>query len=64
MDIFWFFVYFGFFTSVPELQNISFSENIDYCTSILHNPNMQEEFMKECSLKQTNKYIMLVKTQN
>ncbi len=61
MEIIGFFIYFGFFTSNTDLQNISFSENIDYCTNIIHNPEMEEEFYSECNLEETNKYIMLVK---
>lgn len=62
MELLGFFLYFGFMTQNIELQNISFSENIEYCTNIIHNPNLEEEFRKNCDLEETNKYIMLVKT--
>ena len=62
MEFLWFFLYFGFMTQNIELQNISFSENIEYCTNIIHNPTMQEQFEKKCNLEETNRYIMLVKS--
>ena len=61
MELLGFFLYFGFMTQNTDLENISFSENIDYCTNIIHNPNLEEEFMSNCDLEETNKYIMLVK---
>ena len=61
MDLMWFFVYFGFVINNTNLENIGFSENIEYCTNIIHNPDLEEEFLKNCNLKETNKYIMLVK---
>ena len=61
MELISFFIYFGFLPANIELENISFSENIDYCTNIMHNPNLEDEFINNCSLEETNKYIMLVK---
>ncbi len=48
-------------TQNTDLQNISFSENIEYCSNIIHNSNMQENFKKNCDLSEINRYIMLVK---
>jgi len=61
MEIITFFVYFGFMPNNIEYQNISFSENIDYCTNIIHNPNLEDEFYLNCDLEETNEYIMIVK---
>ncbi len=61
MDFLGFFLYFGFITSNVNLKNISFSENIEYCTSIIYNPELEEEFLNNCNLEETNKYIMSVK---
>jgi hypothetical protein len=61
MEIITFFVYFGFMSNNIEYQNISFSENIDYCTNIIHNPNLEDEFYLNCDLEETNEYIMIVK---
>jgi len=61
MELLGFFLYFGFMTQNADLENISFSENIEYCTNIIHNPTLEEEFMNNCNLEETNRYIMLVK---
>jgi hypothetical protein len=63
MNLVTFVLYFGLIsTSIkPEYENIVFSENIEYCTNIIHNPEMTQEFLETCDLKQTNKYIMMVK---
>jgi Fe2+ transport system protein B len=61
MEIISFFVYFGFMPNNIEYQNISFSENIDYCVNIIHNPNLEKEFYLNCDLEETNKYMMMVK---
>ena len=61
MEILGFFLYFGFMTQNVELENISFSENIEYCTNIIHNPTLEEEFYNNCNLDETNRYIMLIK---
>jgi len=61
MELISFFIYFGFMTSNPNLENISFSENIEYCTNIIHNPNLEDEFSSNCDVQETNRYIMLVK---
>lgn len=61
MELIGFVIYFGLLSSNIEQENISFSENIDYCTNIIHNPNMTDQFQKSCDLDETNKYIMLVK---
>ncbi len=39
----------------------SYSENIDYCVSIMYNPNLEQEFYNNCDIKQVNNYIMNVK---
>lgn len=61
MELISFFIYFGFLPANVELKNIHFSENIDYCTNIMHNPNMEEEFYKNCNSDEVNMYVMLVK---
>ena len=61
MTLIWLLTYFGVFSQNINLQNISYAENIDYCTNIIHNPYMQDEFNKNCNLDLTNKYIMFVK---
>jgi len=61
MELISFFIYFGFITNNPDMQDIGFSENIEFCTNIIHNPNLEEEFRNNCSLEETNRYIMLVK---
>ena len=48
-------------TNNTELQNVSFSENIDYCTNIMHNPTLEKEFYNNCNSDEVNMYIMLVK---
>ncbi len=53
-----------FYLAIPETINydsLSFDENIDYCVSIIHNIRKEEEFLKNCDLEKTNKYIMSVK---
>jgi hypothetical protein len=61
MEIISFVVYFGFMSSNFKYENISFNENIDYCTNIIHDPRKEDEFLKNCDLKETNNYIMIVK---
>ncbi len=39
----------------------SYPENIEYCVSIMYNPNLEKEFYKNCDLDQVNRYIMDVK---
>ena len=56
-----FFVYFSFISTDIELENISFPENIEYCTNIIHDPSLENEFYLNCDLEETNKYIMIVK---
>jgi hypothetical protein len=36
----------------------TYPENIDYCVSIMYNPNLEDEFYKNCDLKEVNSYIM------
>ena len=61
MELLGFLLYFGFNSPNMDLQNISFSENIEYCTNIIHNPNLEQEFMNNCDLEETKRYIMFVK---
>jgi len=61
MGLYGFMLYFGFMTINPDLEQVSFSENIEYCTNIIHNPNLEEEFLSNCDLEETNRYIMMVK---
>ncbi len=61
MELISFFIYFGFLPANIELENISFSENIDYCTNIMHDPRLEQEFYNNCNSDETNMYIMLVK---
>ena len=53
-----------FYLAIPETINynyLSFDENIDYCVSIIHDIRKEEEFLENCDLEKTNKYIMSVK---
>jgi hypothetical protein len=61
MEIIGFFVYFGFMPSNIKHEYISFSENIDYCTNIIHDPRKENEFLQNCDLEETNRHIMIVK---
>jgi len=61
MELLGFFLYFGFNSPKIELQNISFSENIEYCTNIMYDPSLEQEFYKNCDISEVNEYIMLVK---
>jgi len=63
MSLTGFVLYFGLMTASvnPDYKNITFSENIEYCTNIIHNPNLEDEFNSVCSIKETNDYIMMVK---
>ena len=61
MELISFFIYFAFIPSTTIYENISFNENIDYCTNIIHDISREDEFLKNCDLEQTNKYIMIVK---
>jgi len=36
----------------------NYPENIDYCVSIMYNPNLEQEFYANCNLNQVNSYIM------
>ena len=56
-----FIIYFGFNPEFPTTREISFSENIEYCASIMHNPNLENEFVQNCDLQKTNNYIMMTK---
>jgi len=44
-------------TSNLDIDN-NYPENIDYCVSIMYNPNLEQEFYVNCDLEQVNKYIM------
>lgn len=61
MEIIGFYIYFSFIISDIKYENISFNENIDYCTNIIHDPRKKDEFLKNCDLEEVNKYIMIVK---
>lgn len=63
MNLATFVLYFGLLSTPINLdyENIVFSENIDYCTNIIHNPRLSEEFKSNCNLEETNNYIMMVK---
>jgi hypothetical protein len=58
-------LFFAFLGLQPE-QNLfiyknNVSENIEYCTNISFDPNMVEEFDKECNREEVNNYQLYVK---
>lgn len=43
------------------LYNFKIPENIEYCTNISFDPEMEDIFNKSCNRDQVNNYIMSVK---
>lgn len=61
MELISFFVYFWFLPANVNLNDISFSENIEYCTSIMFDPSREYEFYNNCNSDEVDMYISLVK---
>ena len=61
MELIIFFLNFGFLPANIEFEDISFSENIDYCTNIMHDPRLEFDYYNNCNSDEANMYIMLVK---
>lgn len=61
MEMIAFYIYFSLMPTNISQEQIVFSENIDYCTNIMHNPNMVKEFYNSCNSDEVNTYIMMVK---
>lgn len=64
MELFWFLLSVWVMFNETKTEEIAYSENIEYCTNIMYDPSMEQEFYNNCNLEETNRYIMDVKTYN